>query len=139
MVWCMVFILAPNSSKCHVYMRGVNGYRAMFLWDVCPGIKYPLNRTDQRLRGPPLGYDSVYGLVGGDLNYEEIVLYNPDAVTPRYIIVYKKDGTMHPSHLHGTSVLIHTDCNCEHCYCMFRLITYCMYTLYFTSFSPIVV
>ena len=90
------FYLAPNSSKCHDYTRGTNGYRAMLLCDVCPGNKYRLERTDQRLKGPPPGYDSVYGQVGRDLNYEEIVLYKPDAVMPRYIILYKKDGTIHP-------------------------------------------
>ena len=93
------FYLAPNSSKCHDYTQGANGYRAMLLCDVCPGKKYPLQRTDQSLQGPPRGYDSVYGLVGSDLNYPEIVLYKPEAVMPRYIILYRKNGTGHPSTL----------------------------------------
>ena len=44
------------------------------------------------LKGPPQGYDCVFGKVGSSLNYAEIVVYNPDAVLPRYIIVYQKDG-----------------------------------------------
>lgn len=93
------FYLAPNSSKCHDYTKfGIrtNGYRAMLLCDVLPGNKYPISKTDQSLRGPPPGYNSVYGLVGQDLNYPEIVLYEPDAVLARYIILYRKDGTSHP-------------------------------------------
>ena len=90
------FYLAPNSSKCHDYTQGAYGFRAMLLCDVCPGRKYPLERNSQQLKGPPPGYDSVYGQVGCKLNYPEIVVYNSDAVMPRYIIVYRKDGVEHP-------------------------------------------
>ena len=86
------FYLAPNSSKCHDYTQGYNIYRAMLLCDVCPGNKYYLTTNDETLTGPPQGYDCVYGNTGVNLNYEEIVLYNPDAIMPRYIIVYQKDG-----------------------------------------------
>ena len=86
------FYLAPNSSKCHDYTQGANGYRAMLLCNVCPGKKYPLKTNNVDLKGPPPGYDCVYGQVGGRLNYPEIVVYNPDAVVARYIIVYQKDG-----------------------------------------------
>ena len=37
---------------------------------------------------PPSGCDSVYGHVGEDLNYPELVVYKPEAVMPRYIIIY---------------------------------------------------
>ena len=90
--------LAPHSSKCHDYTRGAHGYRAMLLCDVCPGRKYPLQRNSQHLRGPPPGYDSVYGQVGDELNYPELVVYELEAVLPRYIILYQKDGTAHPLH-----------------------------------------
>ena len=90
--------LAPNSSKCHDYTRGAHDYRAMLFCYVCPGKKYILSKTDQNLQGPPPGYNSIYGVAqtGGDLNYPEIVLPDPDAVLPRYIIVYKKDGIGDP-------------------------------------------
>ena len=86
------FYLAPNSSKCHDYTQGANGYRAMLLCAVCPGRKYILRTDNVNLQGPPPGYDCVYGVAGSSLNYAEIVVYNPDAVVPRYIIVYQKDG-----------------------------------------------
>ena len=91
------FYLAPNSSKCHDYTQGANGCQAMLLCDVCPGRKYQLITNSQQLKGPPPGFDSVYGQVGRKLNYPEIVFYNSDAVMPHYIIVYRKDGIGHPS------------------------------------------
>ena len=81
--------LAPNSSKCHDYTQGSHGCRAMLLCDVCPGKKCHLFNRSSRL---PPGYDSFYGMVGGELNYKEITVFNPDAILPRYIIVYKRDG-----------------------------------------------
>ena len=89
------FYLAPHSSKCHDYTKGAYGYRAMLLCDVCPGRKFFLQANSPQLKSPPQGHDSIFG-VGGKLNYPEIVLHNPDAVMPRYIIVYRKDGVKHP-------------------------------------------
>ena len=86
------FYLAPNSSKCHDYTQGAHGYRAMLLCAVCPGRKYILQVDNVDLKGPPPGYDCVFGKEGSRLNYAEIIVYNPDAVAPRYIIVYQKDG-----------------------------------------------
>jgi len=85
------FYLAPNSSKCHDYTQDAHGYRGMLLCDVYPGKKFPLQKNSPKLTQPPPGYDSVYGQVGSDLNYPEIVLYDSDAVLPRYIIIYQKD------------------------------------------------
>ena len=82
------FYLAPNSSKCNDYVRGCNSHKAMLLCQVYPGKKYNIQRNRQHLTGPPPGYDSVYGNVGEDLNYPELVVYKPEAVMPRYIIVY---------------------------------------------------
>ena len=88
------FYLAPNSSTCHDYThrQGFSGYRAMLLCDVCEGNKYHPLTNNVCLSGPPPGYDSVYGVFESNLIYPEIVIYNPDAVMPRYIIVYKMDG-----------------------------------------------
>ena len=70
-----------------------------------------LKTNSQQLTGPLPGFDSVYGQVGGKLNYPEIVVYNPDAVMPHYIIVYMKDGVGHPlanSKLTPTLCFLHT-------------------------------
>ena len=51
--------------------------------------------NDETLQGPPAGYDSVHGQGGPHsvLNYDEVVIYNPDCVLPRYVIVYQLNGT----------------------------------------------
>lgn len=84
------FYLAPNSSKSHDYTKR-NDYdsRALLLCHVLPGIKYPLSDRNQRLKKPPSGYDSVFGMVGSELNYPEIVVYDQRAVLPKYIIGYQ--------------------------------------------------
>ena len=86
------FYLAPNTSKCHDYTQGRHGYRAMILFEVCPGNKHVVKKTDPSFKRPPRGFDSVYGQTGDSLNYEELVVYNPDAALPKYIIVYQRDG-----------------------------------------------
>lgn len=86
------FYLAPNSSKCHDYTQGKGGFRAMLLFQVCPGKKYQLQRDNETLTAPPQGYNSVHGKQGISLNYDELVIYNPDGALPQYIIVYQKDG-----------------------------------------------
>ena len=88
------FYVAPNSSKCHDYTQGNSayGYRAILQCDILPGKKFVRTRGDQNLTQPPQGFHSVHGKTGGELNYEELVLYNPDCILPRYVIVYKKDG-----------------------------------------------
>ena len=84
------FYLAPNSSKCNDYTeKNSSGYKAMLLCDILPGRKYNLETNHQNLTGPPSGYDSVNGIVGCKLNYPEIVIYNPNAIMPKYIIVYQ--------------------------------------------------
>ena len=85
------FYLAPNSSKASdypIHKDPNDPYRAQLLCDVCPGKKYELQTTDQCLDSPPEGYNSVYGQVGQDLNYPEIVIYDTRAIMPRYVIVY---------------------------------------------------
>ena len=84
------FYLAPNSSKCHDYTaENAHGLRAMLQCDVLPGRKYNLKHNNEKLTGPPRGFDSVFGQVGSKLNYPEVVVYDKGAVNPRYIVTYK--------------------------------------------------
>ena len=86
------FYLGPNSSKCHDYTRGHDKYRAMLLFDVAEGNRYIVLNDQTTLKAPPQGFHSVYGLCGGGLNYDEIVLYKSEALLPTHIVVYTKDG-----------------------------------------------
>ena len=64
----------------------------MLLCDVCPGKKYICLDNNVKLRNPPDSYDCVYGKTGRALNYEEITLYDPDPILPKFILLYRKDG-----------------------------------------------
>lgn len=86
------FYFAVNSSKSHDYTQGHGEYRAMLLCRVAVGRRYLTRNNHCELRAPPSGYDSVHGRHGGTLNYDEIVVYNPEAVLPTHVILYTKNG-----------------------------------------------
>ena len=66
----------------------------MLLFDVAPGKKYRMQANNEKLTAPPNGFNSIHGVGGSSsvLNYDELVVYNPDSSLPRYIVVYQKDG-----------------------------------------------
>ncbi len=86
--------LAPNSSKCHDYTQGVAEYgvRAQLLCLVACGARYELLWDNTKMVAPPEAFHSVHGKAGGSLNYDEIVVYDVEAILPQFIFVYKHDG-----------------------------------------------
>ena len=86
--------LAPNSSKCHDYTQGEQSYgvRAQMLCLVACGAKYELKFNNTSLAAAPQDHHCVYGRAGGSLNYDEIVVYDADAVLPQFIVAYEYDG-----------------------------------------------
>ena len=66
--------------------------RAQLLCLVAQGARCELMHDNTRLEEAPEGTDSVYGKKGGSLNYDEIVVFDSDAVWPQYIVVYQLDG-----------------------------------------------
>jgi len=93
------FYFAPNSSKAYDYAVGNRFGAAVGIWrntcyssvllcDIAPGRKYTLQYCV--LSKPPLGYDSFYGESRGELNYDELVVFNHRAIHPRYIIFCQK-------------------------------------------------
>ena len=94
------FYFAPNSSKAHDYAVGNRfgasitarntSYSSVILCDIAPGRKYTLRFRDPHLTKPPPGYDSFYGeskgTGRGELNYDELVIFDHRAILPRYII-----------------------------------------------------
>jgi len=81
------YYLAPESSKCNDYTDpNGRGQRALLLCEVLPGNMY---ETDRKIDRPPQGYDSVYVKEGSILNYPELIVYDPRAIFPRYIVVCK--------------------------------------------------
>jgi len=86
--------MTSTSSKSHGYNAGTSqglgyGYRAMFVCRVIVGKGKKLLQDEPTLTSAPDNCDSVLGEVGGSLNYDEVVVYNEDAVLPGYLIIYR--------------------------------------------------
>jgi len=82
---------SATSSKAHDYSTSyLSSANAMLLNEVVMGRAIKLTRTDTSLTKPPLGYDSVIGEPGEDLNYDEAVVYNQDAIRPTFLIIHQE-------------------------------------------------
>ncbi|KAF7357340.1 PARP catalytic domain-containing protein [Mycena sanguinolenta] len=78
------------SSKADDYFIGVpeSPFRAVLVNRVVVGNPLIQQYNAEEITELPYGYHSVAGVPGGDLNYEETVVYNNDAIRPAYLIVY---------------------------------------------------
>lgn len=63
-------------------------WRVLLLNRVAVGRSKQLRINAVNLTGPLPGYDSVVGVPGADLNYEETVVYANNAIRPSYLVVY---------------------------------------------------
>ncbi|TFY64614.1 hypothetical protein EVJ58_g2510 [Rhodofomes roseus] len=82
---------SATSSKAHAYVaeKGGSPYKAMLLNDVVLGKPIKLKKTDTSLTEPPEDYDSVIGEPGGDLNYDEAIVYKNEAIRPLFLVIYR--------------------------------------------------
>ena len=95
------FYFAYNSSKSYDYAAGNRFgatvrdkntcYNAVLVCKIAPGRKYDIRYRDTQLPMPPPGYDSFHGkskgiFRKGELNYDELVIFNHEAICPCYII-----------------------------------------------------
>jgi hypothetical protein len=85
---------SATSGKSHDYStlseKAVNGtrMRLMFLCKVAVGRAYRTQEDRPDLIAPPAGFDSVVGVPGKRLNYDECVVYDEHAAMPSYLIAY---------------------------------------------------
>ena len=88
------FYFGFNSSKCYEYSEGVGGFRGMLLCEVAQGNTFKATGDMTNLTGPPSRHDSVSAIPGthSGMNYPEVAVYREDAVHPKYVIIYQKDG-----------------------------------------------
>ena len=93
------FYFALQSSKSHDYPLGPMGAlpvgshrREMLLCKVASGKVWRtrVNMDKQGQKVPPAGYDSVHGeaSAGGQLNYDELVVFDESAARPEFLIVF---------------------------------------------------
>ncbi|KAF9812472.1 hypothetical protein IEO21_06190 [Rhodonia placenta] len=83
---------SSTSSKSNDYSKNEDStspLKGMLLNKVVVGLGYKLTENDSSLTKPRDGYDSVIGEVGGKLNYDELVVYNNDAIRPSYLVMYE--------------------------------------------------
>ncbi|KAG8950905.1 hypothetical protein FRC04_006969 [Tulasnella sp. 424] len=68
-------IIATVVIRADDYSKNPDGsgssLRALVVCNVVLGNAFYITRTNESLKGPPTGYDSVFGEVGDDLNYDE--------------------------------------------------------------------
>jgi len=63
-------------------------YRVLLVSRVVVGNSHKRRQNATNMIEPPFGYHSVIGEPGIDLNYEETVVYDNDAIRPAFLIVY---------------------------------------------------
>ncbi|KAF5338813.1 hypothetical protein D9758_012064 [Tetrapyrgos nigripes] len=81
---------STTSSKAALYSRNVqvSKYNAILLNHVAVGRMFKTNKADNGMTRPPKGHDSVCGLPGTELKYDETCVYNDDAIRPVYLVLY---------------------------------------------------
>jgi hypothetical protein len=81
---------SSTSSKTDTYSRNgsTSTWKAMLLSRVVVGRGYKMTADNTTLTKPPAGFDSILGEVGASLNYDELVVYNNDAIRPSYLVMY---------------------------------------------------
>ncbi|KAJ7614089.1 hypothetical protein FB45DRAFT_802621 [Roridomyces roridus] len=62
--------------------------KALLLNKVIVGRGCKLTQDIVSLTAPPAGFDSVLGEKGGNLNYDELVVYTNDAIRPSFLVMY---------------------------------------------------
>jgi len=80
---------SATSSKANDYvLERKSSYKSMLLNNVVMGKTIKLTTTNEELTKPPQGYDAVVGEPGGDLNYDESIVYENDAIRPLFLVIY---------------------------------------------------
>jgi len=81
---------SSTSLKSNGYSRNgcTSNWKAMLLNKVVVGNGYKMTSSNSSLTEPPAGYDSVLAEAGAGLKYDELVVYNNDAIRPSYLLMY---------------------------------------------------
>lgn len=83
---------SSTSSKSNDYSNNLkpSNLKAILLNKVVVGKGYKMMQDNTRMTAPPTGYDSVLAevVIGGSLNYDELVCYTENAIRPSYLVMY---------------------------------------------------
>ncbi|KAF5326715.1 hypothetical protein D9619_004279 [Psilocybe cf. subviscida] len=85
-----IYTSACSSKSDDYTLNGDEGsnLRVLLVTRVVVGNPHRLQENATSLLEPPTGYHSVIGEPGIDLNYEETVVYDNDAIRPAFLVVY---------------------------------------------------
>ncbi|KAF9648775.1 ADP-ribosylation [Thelephora ganbajun] len=83
---------SSTSSKSNDYSRNgcISNWKAMLLNKVVVGRGYKMTVSNATLTEPPAGYDSVLAEVGTCLNYDELVVYDNNAIRSSYLVIQER-------------------------------------------------
>ncbi|KAL1740194.1 hypothetical protein HDZ31DRAFT_47990, partial [Schizophyllum fasciatum] len=83
---------SSTSSKANDYSANVGDtpslWKAVLLTKVVVGRGHKMLYNKPDMTAPPAGHDSVLAEVGGNLNYDELVVYRNEAIKPAYLVIY---------------------------------------------------
>ncbi|TEB34611.1 ADP-ribosylation [Coprinellus micaceus] len=81
---------SSTSSKSNDYSHNdcKSHLKAILLNKVVVGKGCKMLQDSTSLAAPPSGFDSVLAEKGGSLNYDELVVYNNDAIRPSFLVMY---------------------------------------------------
>ncbi|KAJ7725430.1 hypothetical protein DFH07DRAFT_758656, partial [Mycena maculata] len=81
---------STTSSKAAGYSENgrASKYKAILLNNVVVGRAYETNEVMVGSTAPPKHFNSVCGLPGSALKYDETCVYDDDAIRPTYLILY---------------------------------------------------
>lgn len=81
---------SDTSSKSNDYAKNLkeSEWSALLLNNVIVGRAFSTKTNKDTLLQPPPNCDSVLGVPGEDLNYDETVVYRNDAIRPAFLVVY---------------------------------------------------
>ncbi|KAF9533957.1 hypothetical protein CPB83DRAFT_417181 [Crepidotus variabilis] len=82
---------SSTSSKSNDYSHNdcKSNLKAILLNKVVVGKGCKMLQDHTTLTTPPSGFDSVLAEKGGSLNYDELVVYNNDAIRPSFLVMYE--------------------------------------------------
>ncbi|KAG8871526.1 hypothetical protein FRB97_008605 [Tulasnella sp. 331] len=85
-----IYCSGTASKANHYSKNGINSeYKAMILSRVAVGKIHYTDIIDKGRKAPPPGFGSVCGLPDSELNDDETVVYDDDAIRPAYLIIYE--------------------------------------------------
>jgi len=82
---------SATSSKSDDYAKNTaqSKYKAMFLTTVIVGNGKKRTNDKKDYTCAPPGFDSILGETGDSLNFDEVVVYEDDAIRPSWLVIYE--------------------------------------------------